>query len=366
MINHKGLTCAELDITADTVTQYENIRFYSIREVEDFRVYGLFDYKNSERFLRMPEGVAETVSQGVYDRIYCTAGARLRFVTTSDYIAIKTKCPDITTYYLTNSIATAGFDVYINNGVRDTYAFSMTPHNPMQKSDGMCDVHKLPMGRKEITINFPLQQSLYEVYIGLDETSELSKRADYRFEKPVLFYGSSITQGLCASRPGMGYESMISRRLDTNFINLGFAGNCRAEPTMADYISTIDCSVFVYDYDHNSNPVQLAERHEELYLKFRKTHPDTPVIIVGRPDFYSDFRLYRKDEERRSVLMNTYHNALARGENVFYIDGYALFAGEDREECTVDLVHPNDLGMVRMADVIGKAVEKALSTVVRY
>lgn len=364
MINRKGYTCDELGIKAEALTKYEDLRFYSIRETEDFRVYGLFDYKNTERFVRMPESVAETVSIGVRDLNYCTAGARVRFVTTSDYLAIRTRSQGIATVASTNTIAAAGFDVYINNGIRDTYAFTHKAFNGMQSSDGICDIHPLPKGKKEITVNFPIRQSLYEVYIGLDENSELSRRQDYRFEKPVLYYGSSITQGHCASRPGMTYESLISRRLDTNYINLGFAGKCHAEETMADYLSTLDCSVFVYDYDHNSSPKVLGERHENLYLKFRKTHPTTPVIIVGRPDFYSDFGLFGSDEQRRSVLMDTYHHALSRGENVFYIDGYALFAGEDREECTVDLVHPNDLGMVRMADVIGKAVEKALSTVI--
>jgi len=117
----------------------------------------------------------------------------------------------------------------------------------------------------------------------------------------------------------------------------------------------------VLDYDHNSNPELLRERHEALYLKFRKTHPETPVIIVGRPNFYADFRDYRENEERRSILMNTYHNALDRGENVFFIDGQSLFAGEDRADLTVDMVHPTDLGMMKMADVIGKVIEFALT-----
>lgn len=365
MINSKSYTCAELNITHESVTKFENIRFYSVRETDEFRVYGLFDYKNTERFVRMPEAVAETVSDGVKDLNYCTAGARVRFVTTSDYLAIRTKSLGFAAMQQTNSIAAAGFDIYINNGIRDTYAFSFTPYNGLQNEDGMCAIRALPKGIKEITVNLPLRQSLYELYIGLDETSELTARTDYKFEKPVLYYGSSITQGFCASRPGMAYESLISRRLDTNFQNLGFAGKCHAEEAMADYLSTFDCSVFVYDYDHNSNPKMLAERHENLYLKFRSTHPTTPVIIVGRPDFYSDFRLFRSDEERREAVISTYHNALARGENVFYIDGYALFSGEDREDCTVDLVHPNDVGMVRMADVIGKAVEKSLADVAK-
>lgn len=358
MINAHGFTCEELGITAEKVTERENIRFYSVKTTNELRVYGLYDYKDTEYFCRMPEAVAETVSDGVKELNHCTAGARVRFVTTSGYIAIRTKGEVVISTL--NPIAAAGFDLYINNGVRDTFSCAFTPHCGMSDDAGMLNIKSLPAGRKEITLNLPRDQKMSELYIGLDCTSELYARDDYKFEKPVLYYGSSITQGYCASRPGMIYESLISRRLDANYINLGFAGKCLAEDTMADYLASVDCSVFVYDYDHNSSPQMLRERHEKLYLKFRKTHPETPVIFVGRPDFYSNFELYSQDEERREIIMNTYHNALSRGERVIYIDGYSLFAGEDREDCTTDLVHPNDIGMTRMADVIGKAVESAL------
>ena len=359
MINAKGYTPAELGITAEQITEKQSIRFYSIKETDLFRVYGLYDYKKEGLFKRLPEAVAETVSASVARQNYSPAGGRVRFVTNSDYVAIRVKANDYP-IPAPAPIAACGFDMYINNGVHDLFHSSFIPFNSMFSEDGMLDIKSLPAGKKEITINFPLGKSMYELYIGLDESSTLAPRADYKYEKPVLFYGSSITQGWHVSRPGLTFEAIISRKLDMNFINLGFGGACHGEPEMADYLSTIDCSAFVLDYDHNSKPELLRERHEQVYLKFRKTHPETPVIIVGRPNFYADFRDYRENEERRSILMNTYNNALDRGENVYFIDGQSLFAGEDRADLTVDMVHPNDLGMLKMADVIGKVIEHAL------
>ena len=128
---------------------------------------------------------------------------------------------------------------------------------------------------------------------------------------------------------------------------------------MAEYIAGFDMSAFVLDYDHNAPSAEhLKNTHEKLYLAFRKTHPDTPVIMVSKPD------INLRDNaqlDRRDIIRTTYENARRRGEKVLFVDGYSLFAGEMREDCTVDGCHPNDLGFSRMADVIGKAVDFALT-----
>lgn len=363
-----GLKAAELNITDERILQHENIRFLNVREVDELRVYGLYDHRNGEHFKRLPEDVAEKVSEGVRDLNFHTAGGRVRFITDSDVLAIRSYFPSFSLIGNMSATGSSGFDVYITENGKERFlgiirpfgAPVMTPHD---FGDGTVGMLGLPKGRKQLTINMPIHNRMDKLYIGLDEGSSLEKSVDYKYEKPVLYYGSSITQGLCASRPGMAYEAQISRNLNCNFVNLGFAGKCLAEPVMADYIATLDPSVFVYDYDHNStNHQQFINTHESLYLKFRAAHPDTPVIFVGRPDFWLKGYLNAPlPETNREVLYETYKNAAARGERVYYVDGYSLFDGEDREECTTDLIHPNDLGMYRMANNIGRYVAMALS-----
>ena len=119
---------------------------------------------------------------------------------------------------------------------------------------------------REITINFPLYSSVADLYIGLDETAVLKKSLGYKHKKPIVFYGSSITQGGCASRPGNAYESIISRALQTDYINLGFSGNAKAEDEIAQYIKDLDMSVFIYDYDHNApNLKHLEDTHQRMF-----------------------------------------------------------------------------------------------------
>lgn len=360
MITHEGLTCAELDITNEKLCALENIRFYDVRKVPEIRIYGVMDAKDGHRFCRMPEDIAEACSvgvagEGIKGLNYNTAGGRLRFVTTSRYVAIKTLCGNARHRHNSSASGASSFDVYVKKNGKEIFTGIIL--SPELAPNGYAGAVILPEGVKEVTVNFPPYCNTSDLYIGLDSTSDLSRRADYTVESPVVFCGSSITQGGCASRPGMSYPCIISRRYDVNIYNLGFSGNFRGQADMIEYISTLDCSVLVMDYDHNASVDRLRETHEKLYLRFRETHPETPVVMVGKPDCEAN----GESPFRREIIFTTFNNARLRGEKVVFVDGYSLFGGELREECTVDCVHPNDLGMSRMADVIGKAVYFALS-----
>ena len=358
MIDVKSFTPEELGVADENAKNSEGLKYYNFKS-EPFRIYGLCDAQNPDRHycIRMPENVSETVSQGVKNLNFCTAGGRVRFVTTSPYLAIKMDRKPMEQASNFSPIGRAGMDVYIKRCDAAGQIF-WTTIAPAVDCSGIDKFVKLPAGEKHITLNMPNYAGVTELYIGLDENSTLTRHPDYTYEKPVFYYGSSITQGGCPSRPGMSYENIISRRLDANYINFGFSGNAKAEDAIVDYMAEQDFSVFVCDYDHNAPNVEhLKNTHEKLYLKIREKHPDVPVIFVTKPDFWLK---WGECEHRRDVIYNTYINAKNRRENVIFIDGYSLFAGQNREDCTVDGCHPNDLGMFRMAEVIGKAVEYAL------
>ena len=331
------------NFTVQTSLNIENIRFHSIRE-EPFSVYGVF-YENGA-YRRLPEQVAQSVSESVYRLHTHTAGGRVRFVTDSRYVAIKSvmygigKMPH---FALTGS---AGFDLYV--GKRQQYYSAFVP--PFDISDGYESVVRFDSrARREITINFPLYSGVSELYIGLEDGAALEKAPAYKHSKPIVFYGSSITQGGCASRPGNAYENIVSRVLQTDYLNLGFSGSAKGEPEIAQYIAGQDMSVFVYDYDHNApTPEHLEATHQRMFSMIREQNPDLPILMLSRPKA----RLTETEQKRLSIIRRTYDEAIAAGDkHTYMIDGPTLMRYA-KNDGTVDIHHPNDLGFHSMAKVL--------------
>lgn len=330
--------------------------YYNIKE-SPFDVYGLYNYKQEPEYKRLPDDIAEKTSDDVKILAKNTSGGRIKFRTNSSVIAIRTVMRSLCDMPHMPRTGSGGFDLYVKTGAKYIYYKTFVPEN---FDSGFQAVHSFPDAReREILIHFPLYNDVVSVEIGLDDHAKLSGGEKYRYETPVVYYGSSITQGGCASRPGNSYQAILSRRYDCDYINLGFSGSARGEQVIAAYIATLPMSVFVMDYDHNAPDVEhLRKTHEAFFLTIRGKNPALPVIFISRPDFDSD---PFGSVLRREVIHTTYLNALKAGDrNVAFIDGESLFAGENRDACTVDSCHPNDLGFARMADKIGETVAKFL------
>ncbi len=325
----------------ETKVKRDGLKFYSADEAT-FKIYGVF--REGDRYRRMPEAVAKTVNEGVYRLHANTAGGRVRFVTDSPYIAIHAKMDNIGKMPHFAITGSAGFDLYLNNVYRATFV------PPLDMADGYeACIDLNGKEEREVLINFPLYSDVKELYIGLQEGAVIKDAKPYKNAKPVVYYGSSITQGGCASRPGMSYQGIISRLFDYDYINLGFSGNALAENEMTEYIKSLDMSVFVYDYDHNAPNVEhLKNTHERMFNAIREKHPYLPVIMMSRPKHL----LTEEETERRAVVETTYLNAIDAGDkNVYFLDGAAL-TGLCKESGNVDNSHPTDFGFASMAQAL--------------
>lgn len=345
----------EIDINfkLETNIDKEDIVFYNALN-SPFKIFGVF-YEN-DKFRRMPESVAKTVSDGVFSLHTKTAGGRVRFKTNSPYVAILAKMGQIGKMSHFTIAGSAGFDLYIRNDGIEEYYKTFIPFFDIK--DGYESVQDFETAEeREITINFPLYSEVYELYIGVSKDSYIDAPQDYKIKKPVVYYGSSITQGACASRPGNAYQSMISRRFDCDYINLGFAGNAKAENEIIEYVKDIDMSLFVYDYDHNAPTLEhLMNTHNKMFKAVRGKNPDLPIIIMSRPKF----RLTKDEMERLAVIRATYDNAIASGDkNVYFISGEELMK-KAKNDGTVDDCHPNDLGFASMAQALGDVMEQII------
>lgn len=349
-----------------TSTMPENVKLYNVMDAP-FELEGLYKPKETGKYIRLPEEFLPECNPGVQALAWQTSGGRVRFATDSPYVMIAVELRGVSHMMHMPRTGNSGVDIYI--GARGCaegdkrFCYTTRPSDPLEKGVQYADVKNWGVKeQREITLHLPLYNGVKTVQVGIEEGSGVWAPAPYGQPKPVLFYGSSITQGGCASRPGNNYPAHLSRWLNCNFYCLGFSGSARGEESMARHIAAMELSAFVMDYDHNAPDVEhLQKTHEPFYQIIRKAQPKLPIIMVSKPDFDGNVENSR---QRRDTVMRTYLNAIEAGDqNVYFVDGELLFGDRDRDACTVDGCHPNDLGFYRMAETIYPKLRAALENV---
>lgn len=342
-----------IDRTAEVQTKIERdgLVFYDIDEAP-FRIHGV--YREGDRYVRMPSDIARTVSDGVGNLCAYTTGGRVRFITDSPYIAVSIRVGVFSKFPFFPLSGTVGCDLYGGTRYFGTYS---PPLDITNSYEGVVDI--FDPEERVYTVNMPLYSTVGKMYIGIKAGSVLKAAPDYAEMTPIVYYGSSITHGGCATRPGCNYESIIARKYDWDFINLGFAGCAKGEEEIARYIAGLPMRAFVYDYDHNAPTLDYyRETHERMFKIVRAAQPELPIIMMSRPKFH----LSPEERERVNVMMQTYENALAAGDShVFCIKGADLLSEDIREVALVDNCHPTDGGFASIAKVLGEKLAAILS-----
>lgn len=340
--------------------RFPTIKLYDATSC-DAKIYGLHHKGEDDVFCRLPLELSE-ITPHIKILSRYTAGGRVRFRTDSPFVAVKVK--RFNTFYMRHMplSGSAGCDIYEGKGEETRFLKMCSPTtvNDEWFEDG-CDVTRTGEaydGRiRDITVTLPLYGGVKKIFIGIDEGSRLLPPLPYT-HGTVLFYGSSITQGGCACRSGTSYDGLISKWFDCDIYNLGYSGNAKGEPEIAEYIASLHPEVFVYDYDHNAPTAEhLEATHKPFFDIIRRENPTMPVIFMSRPMTYSIGK--EQGDRRRDIIYSTYRLAKESGDdNVYFINGAEMFPEELREYCTVDGSHPNDLGFMYMAKAVGKVLEE--------
>ena len=351
----------------ETTIKEKDIVFYDVRK-PPFTLHGFYDPINEPYFHRLPTELGESVSAKVSVLEKESSGGCVRFSTDSAYVAIKAeyKVPGFNSHIpLAES---AGFDLYCDSEFESRYVQAFLPPKTVATDGDMSYESLLPIrGEKKMryfTINFPIHSCIKNLYVGLQDSAVLGEELPYSKELPVVVYGSSIVHGTAASRPGLTYTNMLRRKLNIDVLNVGFSGNAKSEDAIITYLRDLPMSVFVYDYDHNApNVDHLKNTHLRAYQRFREVHPDIPFIMVSSPNVVTNKNWsHEVYSARRSVIMDTYKYAIERGDkHVYYIDGEGFFMGHEENDCTMDSIHPNDMGFSKMADHIACMIKAALN-----
>lgn len=325
-------------------------------------ISGLYRAMLPEHFYRLPVEVMRSAGDGVTCRAQCPSGARVRFRTDSPSITVRMVLRRVGVDWAMSRVAASGMAVYSGAVSAPKYLGVVVPDDysdePTKAEQRFEKMHTM----EDVTVFLARNEELISLEIIIEDGASIEPPTPYAISKPIVFYGSSITEGGCATRNTNSYTALLSKWLDADYINLGFSGAAKGESAVASYIASLDMCAFVYDYDHNAPDVaHLEATHEPFFQIIRECHPLLPIIMLTKPDFDSN---PQDAAARREVIYRTYTNALEAGdEHVAFIDGETYFGPHDREVCTVEGCHPNDLGFMRMAQTIYPVLQRMLKTI---
>lgn len=341
-----------------------------------FELAGFHWFDRDRLYRRLPLKPPRPLPPAVERLAWCCAGGQVRFRSDTDRLDLKVKlrepggmdCVPLASPAGPDHMpqtGVSGFDLYLGDpGVETFYSVARFPAGAGEYACQMLNRG----GREPLSfiLNFPLYNGVDEVWLGLREGARIESPPAYRMERPVVVYGTSITQGGCASHPGFSYPNILSRRLNVSFINLGFSGSGRGEPEVAEAVASIrNPALFVLDYEANSGPEGLEKTLPEFIAILRSRHGTVPILVISkvrlsREALKSEPELRRSREKNKTFQKNWVKKLRADGdEHIHFLDGAQLL-GKNYHESFVDGVHPTDLGFRRMADGIGPAIEKLL------
>lgn len=322
-----------------------------------------FFAENGGDYYRMPKSAQGVLPAGVWAWAKCPSGGRVRFHTNSGYICVRMNYP-IPPVSLINMhvYGKAGVDCYLDGDYLMTGASSTSP---------LQHIYSFSM-RKDVDVTFylPLYAECKDVEIGIYPGSSISAPARFRLEKPVVFYGTSITQGGCVSHPGNTYAAITCRSLNLDFVNFGFDGSGKGETSVAQQIAEVDAACYVLHYGQNSSPVPGAgippgTSLQEVYIPFiqalRATRPSTPIVCVTPVYNTFDFPLaYTSYEPWREVVRTAVQTLQDEGDtNLHLVEGFSLLGPQNADGLT-DGLHPNDAGTQAIAGNLARELAMIL------
>ena len=311
---------------------------------------------------RLPARAEKLVREAVWQLAQSPASGHLAFRTDSTRIAVRAKSASLDSMPHMPISGSRGVQLYSGSAHRmKPVATAIPAHDDLQFERMM--IEKLTPQLREFRLYLPLYCGLEKLELGLEKASEILAPSPAAVVKPVVFYGTSITQGGCASAPGHDFVSQIGRLLNIETVNLGFSGNGKGEVEVARLLGEIDASLFVLDYAANVDEALLRKTLPRFVDALRAARPDVPILIMSNVCFSQYFvsaAARSSLESRRDAMMNFYVSRRKRGDrNIHFVDGFGLLPfGTDA--AYVDGVHPTDHGFSLMAQRLAPVVEQIL------
>ena len=319
---------------------------------------------------RLPSKAEGKVREAVWGLSQHTAGVYLSFATNAKEIRIRYQTNNRYEMHHMPATGVSGLDLYVRNPddqtllwCRGKYAFRDTITYTF---DNLNTRNPNPGKMYEYNLYLPLYNTVKWMEIGIPQTSEMG-RSSVDQQKPILVYGTSIAQGGCASRPAMGWTTIVQRGLDRPVINLAFSGNGRLEEEVIDLINEVEAGLFIMDCLPNLTneelypDAELRHRITKSVQTLRETHPETPILLASHAGYSDDLvsaGAFDRVDRVNKVLEQTFRTLLQSGvKNLHYLPKDEIQMCMD---CTVDGTHQTDLGMQYYANAYLRKIRSIL------
>ncbi len=346
------ILCIMLAVSGYTQTQYYNaLKFPLLGKITD---------TTETHYERLPAYLKTICRPQLWQLGKNTSGLALRFRSNSTQISAKWDLlGDVNMNHMT-ATGIKGLDLYAWNG--KSWQFVNTAR-PVAKNNEQVIISNMLPKEREYLLYLPLYDGVTDISIGIDSTAFIDvPNLPYPSTKnPIVCYGTSITQGGCATRAGMSYTNILERRLNREVINLGFSGNGQLDYEIAELMGRrTDAGLFILDFIPNVTLEQVRDKTATFVKKLRTHNPQIPILFVESilfPHYAFDVKMYKTVTDKNKALCQEYQKLQEEGyKNLYYLSAENLI-GKD-EETTVDGIHLTDLGFIRFADELQKALHK--------
>lgn len=325
--------------------------------------------ENAKNYHRLPDRAKDLVRPVVWWLSTNSTGLNIPFYCNAPQIEVQMVLSRVSQTQNMPLIATAGVDMYVTDchGVTDWNACPASMSIPTNGNDTVrfvykdLEYHNIHQRGSMYRLFLPLLSEVKSLKIGIPDSCEL-KWAPVTQERPIVVYGTSIAQGIAASRPAMAWSSQVARRTDTPVINLGFSGNALGDREVYDLISEIDAQLFVIDCMPNMYPVNDSIVARTVYgVEKIRSVSQSPILLVENCGY-----TYGKTNapiENECVVTNrelkkAYEEILRRGiPGVYYMTKEEIGLTPDSQ---VDGWHASDLGMSLYANAYEKKINEIL------
>jgi len=351
-----GCTLVNAQTTTDVAA--DSIRYH---DGQLFDIIG--KYHDEKNYVRFPQRFKNTLRDKVWSLAQNSAGIGIRFRTNATTIRVRWTLKNDAHLRHMPDTGVKGVDLYAFNGQAWQYVLTGFPSEKNNEYTLLADGDGVA---REFLLNLPLYDGVESVEIGVNASAEITKAQTKLLldHKPVVYYGTSIAQGGCASRPGLAFTSIMAREMNVPFINLAFSGNGTMETSVGEGMIEIDAALYVIDCNPNTAAELIYDRALALVQQLRKARPDIPILLVGnylsdKGHFSPADGVHTRVKSKQGELKRAFDDLRKMGiVKLHYRTGDGLI-GYDGEG-TVDGVHPNDLGMMRIAEALLPTIKELL------